>query len=100
MQRPIKSAKPDKRGRLAVSKDGDLFAVLPDSKIGVMRIIKITKASSYSSHEEVWLGTGLSGEPLIDTQRLEHDNVLSLFARFMVEDTSPRQTVAVIDFQL
>lgn len=99
-QRPIRLIKPSKRGRLLVSKDGDLFAILPDPATETFHIVKLTKASCYCSHEEVWVGKGLSGEPLVDTQRLEHDNVLSLFVRSTVEGSPAKKNVIIIDFEL
>ncbi|KAK1763162.1 hypothetical protein QBC33DRAFT_460102 [Phialemonium atrogriseum] len=99
-QRPIGSVKPTKRGRLAISRDGDLFAVLPDPSTAEMYIVRATKASNYSVQEEVWVGRGLSGEPLVDVQRLEHDNVLSLFVRADVEGAAEKKNVVVMDFAL
>lgn len=68
-----------------------------------MRILKASKATSYASYDEVWTGRGLTGEPLIDAARLEHDNVLSLLVLLVVaedEGQHLQRNVAVLDFQL
>jgi hypothetical protein len=87
------------RGRLAISKAGDLYIVLPNLAASEMQILKSTQASGYSSYDEVWRGDKLTGEPLVDAARLEHDNVLSVLV--LVEDReAPGRQVAVLDFQL
>ncbi|KAK4646872.1 uncharacterized protein QC761_100820 [Podospora bellae-mahoneyi] len=92
------------RGRLAVSKTGDVIIILPDAQNGRVYIEKATKSSGYTVHEEVWSGEGLRGEPLVDLPRLENDNVLSLM---VLADTKPSndidsgtRNVVVLDFEL
>lgn len=66
-----------------------------------MRIVRAPKASGYADYREVWRGHGLVGEPLADSGRLEHDNVLSLLVLVAQEDgNSLRRDVVVLDFQL
>lgn len=57
-----------------------------------------SRKSNYSTYETVWTGHDLSGEPLVDKLRLEHDNVLSIFLRVNVKDDSGRKDVVVLDF--
>lgn len=64
-----------------------------------MKILKTTKKSGYKEDEEVWVGKGLTGEPLVDSKRLEEDNVLSLMALADVERGEGRNVV-VLEFQL
>lgn len=82
-----------RRGRLAVAKNGDLLIMLPQTTTTALRILRATRASAYDGYEEVWVGTGLTGEPLVDGRRLDTDNVLSLFVR-------KERDVAVLDFQI
>ncbi|KAJ4414897.1 hypothetical protein N0V85_002965 [Neurospora sp. IMI 360204] len=93
-----------KRGQLAVSKTGDLYAILPDSTTKSMRILRATKASGFADYREVWKGDGLGGEPLVDSARLEHDNVLSVFARNdpvnPAEQPAESQAIVILDFEL
>ncbi|KAK4144017.1 uncharacterized protein C8A04DRAFT_37033 [Dichotomopilus funicola] len=101
-QRPIQPIPGSARGRLAISKTGDLYIVLPDFAASEMRIMRSSKASGYSSYDEVWMGSGLTGEPLVDSARLEHDNVLSVMV-MMAEDAKAsrkKRNLAVLDFQL
>lgn len=90
----------NKRGRLAVSKAGDLYLILPDSTEPAIRILKTTKADCYSTYEEVWAGRGYTGEPLVDSARLETEGTLSLFIRAEAVGESGRLNVAVLDFEL
>jgi hypothetical protein len=81
---------------------GDLYIVLPNFAASEMRVLKATKASGYSSYEEVWTGRNLTGEPLVDQARLEWESVLSLLVLQVggnKNKTGGRQ-VAVLDFQL
>ncbi|KAK3949392.1 hypothetical protein QBC32DRAFT_372828 [Pseudoneurospora amorphoporcata] len=97
-----------KRGQQAISQTGDLYAILPDSTTKSMRILRATKDSGYTDYREVWKGDGLGGEPLVDSARLEYDNVLSVFARHdpvdsaghPAEHTAESQAVAILDFEL
>ena len=72
-----------------------------------MRILRATKqrGGGYADYyAQVWSGRGLSGEPLVDAARLEHDDVLSLFARADVHGGDPipggRKNVVVLEFVL
>ncbi|KAK3364681.1 hypothetical protein B0T25DRAFT_70976 [Lasiosphaeria hispida] len=89
-----------RRGQLAISRDGDLFIILPDSTTTTIKIVKAAKSSGYATYEEVWTGHGFTGEPLIDSARLEHDNVLSVFIRGDVKGSAGKKNVVVLDFQL
>jgi len=85
---------------LAVSKDGDLYIILPDSTTRTMRILKGSKHGSYADYEEVWSGHGYTGEPLVDKSRLERgDGILSVFVLADAEETpEDRRNVVVLDF--
>lgn len=89
---------------MAISKEGDLYVILPEttdpSTDPVMRILKATKATTYTDYEEVWVGRGLTGEPLIDGPRLEEENVLSVLVRRDVDGRRRERDTAVLDFRL
>jgi hypothetical protein len=99
-QRPIRPITGRARGRLAVSKTGDLLIVLPDFATSTLRILKASKATGYTSYDEVWAGDGLTGEPLVDSARLEHDNVLSVVVLSEDKANARGRKVVVLDFQL
>ncbi|KAK8099850.1 hypothetical protein PG999_010224 [Apiospora kogelbergensis] len=113
-----------KRGRLAVGGDDDLYFVLPGEE-GGLRIWRAGGREAYGAYELVWSSGGSSSsgeemfpltEPLVDTYRLDHDNVLSVFARRYAppdaeaprgsraergDDRAERRIdVVVLDFQL
>ncbi|KAI0451971.1 hypothetical protein F5B21DRAFT_358789 [Xylaria acuta] len=89
-----------KRGQLAVSRDGDLYFVLPHHADPALMILRASKASRYGEYELVWRGEGFPPtEPLVDKARLTHDNVLSVFTRAFTESESNVEVV-VLDFQL
>ncbi|KAK4231654.1 hypothetical protein QBC38DRAFT_200953 [Podospora fimiseda] len=98
-QRPIRAIYGSTRGRLAISKEGYLYIILPDTDRKQIRILKKTKENGYNKDEEVWVGRGLTGEPLIDVRRLEEENFLSLMVLVDGEEGKGRN-VAVMDFQL
>jgi hypothetical protein len=89
-----------KRGQLAVSRDDDLYFVLPHHAEPVLTVLKASRESQYAEYELVWRGEGFPPtEPLVDKARLDHDNVLSVFTRAL---TGPegKVDVVVLDFQL
>lgn len=89
-----------RRGRLAVTRDGDLLMLLPGTTAPTMSILKATRAGGYADYVEVWAGNGLSGEPLVDGHRLQEENILSVFVRRDVENSDGEKVVAVLNFQL
>ncbi|RWA09121.1 hypothetical protein EKO27_g5989 [Xylaria grammica] len=89
-----------KRGQLAVSRDGDLYFVLPHHADPVLTILRASKASRYAEYELVWRGSGFPPtEPLVDKARLGYDNVLSVFTR-VLNSLEGNVDVIVLDFQL
>ncbi|KAK1454680.1 hypothetical protein CMEL01_03440 [Colletotrichum melonis] len=89
-----------RRGRLAISKTGDLFLILPDPTNSSLRILKSSKAKDYAESVEVWRGVGFMGEPLVDSKRLEEEDVLSIFAIAVSATSSKDRQVVVLDFQI
>lgn len=65
-----------------------------------MRILRASKDTGYSTFEEIWTGTGLYGEPLVDSSRIESDGVLSLFTLYAGGSTQTGRVVTVLDFEL
>ncbi|KAI0903833.1 hypothetical protein F4823DRAFT_251256 [Ustulina deusta] len=89
-----------KRGQVAVSRDGDLYFVLPHHADPVLTILRASRTSRYAEYELVWRGEGFPPtEPLVDKARLGHDNVLSVFTRALT-GSGVNADVVVLDFQL
>jgi hypothetical protein len=99
-QRAIRPISGSARGRLAISKMGDLCIVLPDLAASDVRVLKASKASGYTSYDEIWRGRNLAGEPLVDSARLDHDNVLSVLVLAEARPGIGERKVVVLDFQL
>ncbi|KAI1768149.1 hypothetical protein GGR53DRAFT_14334 [Hypoxylon sp. FL1150] len=94
----VQGVKGGKRGRLAVSKDDDLYLILPENTAPTLTILKASKATKYSEYELVWRQDGFPPtEPLVDTTRLEYDNVLSVFTR---SGSEADVDVVVLNFKL
>ncbi|KAI1119055.1 hypothetical protein F5Y14DRAFT_119831 [Nemania sp. NC0429] len=88
------------RGRLAVSRDGYLFLVLPHHADPVLTILRASRAAEYADYELVWRGEGFPPtDPLVDKARLSHDNVLSVFTRAL-RGSEGDADVVVLDFKL
>jgi hypothetical protein len=88
------------RGRLTISKTGDLYLILPDREKREVKIFKSAKDNDYSHYEQVWAGKSLTGEPLVDTARLDEDNILSVFLRADIQSEEGAKNVVVLDFEL
>lgn len=95
--------KPDgpTRGRLAITKSGDLLLLLPQRSTRAVRVLKATKASGYSVYEEVHTGLKASytGEPLIDAPRLDVEDVLSMFLMGDMDGSPGKRNVVVVDYR-
>lgn len=66
----------------------------------MIRILKSARSSGYAEYEDVWVGNGLSGEPLIDGPRLEKENVLSVLVAQDVEGSGGKRDLSVLDFSV
>ncbi|KAK1752770.1 hypothetical protein QBC47DRAFT_328152 [Echria macrotheca] len=99
-KRAVRPITGTKRGKLAVSRGGDLYLILPDSLTPTIRILKATRTDGYSSYQQVWEGGGYSGEPLVDSARLRSEDILSIFVRRDVHGETERKEVVVLDFAL
>jgi hypothetical protein len=79
---------------------GDLYIVLPDFEAAKIQILKSSKAGGYVTYDEVWTGHGFTGEPLVDSTRLDQDNVLSVLVLTEEKAKAGERKLAVLDFQL
>lgn len=90
-----------KRGCLAISKDNDLYFILPDNDALHLNILKASRASGYASYDMMWKGEQFPPtEPLADSARLDYDNVLSVFTRIGKHGDNHLKDVVVLDFHL
>lgn len=90
-----------KRGCIVVSREDDLYLILPDNDSTLLTILKASGATAYAEYELVWKGEGFPPtEPLTDKTRLDTDGVLSVFARMNADETGNKKNVVVLDFKL
>ncbi|RYP23826.1 hypothetical protein DL765_000903 [Monosporascus sp. GIB2] len=93
-----------KRGQVVVSRDDDLYFVLPDTETPTLTILKASKDDGYSTYELAWRKEGFPPtDPLVDETRLDYDNVLSVYTRAVTEEVdagAKSNNVVVLDFQL
>lgn len=85
------------RGSICVDRKNHVYLILPgnvDSSLVVMRTRK-----GDAEFEPIWISKGFDGEPLVDVQRLEDSDVLSIFTR-TVKDRSAASQVVVLEFNL
>ncbi|KAL2840279.1 hypothetical protein BJY01DRAFT_21036 [Aspergillus pseudoustus] len=88
------------RGCLATSREGDIYILLPEPATRTLKLFKSPKESDFLHFAEIWAGEGFLGEPLVDRQRLENDNVLSVFTLRVGVELSLERNVVVLDFVL
>ena len=74
--------------------------LLPDSSQSSLRILRSSKQSRYTHFEKVWDGVGFYGEPLVDSARLQREDILSVFVVTDSESSPSRRDVVVADFNI
>lgn len=103
------SSQPTERGARAsmcVDKRNNVYLILPgntDSSLSIMRgRPDLDETQGPIAFETIWSADeGFDGEPLVDVQRLEEADVLSVFTRTISEDgESGGRCVVVLDFEL
>ncbi|KAF8866422.1 hypothetical protein BDZ45DRAFT_667700 [Acephala macrosclerotiorum] len=87
------------RGSLCVDRESNVYAILPGNTDSSLAIMQARKEHNYAKFEQVWLGHGFDGEPLVDVQRLENSDNLSVFIGTSKEEDGTG-SVAVLDFKL
>lgn len=86
------------RGSLCVDRKSNVYAILPGNTDSSLEIMQARKERNYARFEQVWLGHGFDGEPLVDVQRLEISDDLSVFIGTSKEEDGIG-SVVVIDFK-
>lgn len=81
---------------MCVDRQNNVYLILPGNLDSSLSIMRGRKDQDYRVFETVWTGEGFDGEPLVDIQRLEASEVLSVFTRTKEETRS----IVVLDFVL
>lgn len=87
------------RGSVCVDREGDVYLVLPGNSDPNLSIMRARKEEQYSQFKPIWTWDGFDGEPLVDVQRLETSDILSIFTRTSA-DVDGRRDVVVLDLLL
>jgi hypothetical protein len=104
LKRPIMSTSPPTeigaRGSICVDRKNNVYLVLPGNSDSSLEILQARSEDKHEKFETVWrCENGYDGEPLVDVQRLETSDTLSLFTRTDKNGGGIR-SVAVVDFYL
>ncbi len=67
------------RGSIIADRKNNVYVVLPGNTDSSLDIIRGCRADGYQKFESIWWSDGFDGEPLVDAQRLEESDVLSVF---------------------
>lgn len=87
------------RGSICADKNNNIYLVLPGNLDSSLSIMRAQKKNQYAEFTTIWGSDGFDGEPLIDVQRLEESNVLSVFTR-TAKNQLGESNVVVLDFLL
>jgi hypothetical protein len=76
-----------------------VYLVLPGNSDSSLEILQARKDEEYVTFKSTWRGDGFDGEPLVDVQRLEVSDILSVFTRTN-KSIGGESKVVVLDFTL
>ncbi|KAH8602796.1 hypothetical protein B0O99DRAFT_604336 [Bisporella sp. PMI_857] len=89
------------RGSICADRRNQVFLVLPGNMETSLSIMRAKILGGSIEFEEVWRDKGFDGEPLVDIQRLEFSDVLSVYTRTASSGSEDaKKNVVVIDFAL
>ena len=87
------------RGSICVDRKNNIYLILPGNLDSSLDVMRATKAEGYKTFSSIWRGDGYNGEPLVDVQRLEESDILSVFTR-TDSDANKERSVVALDFDL
>jgi hypothetical protein len=83
---------------MCVDRRSNVYLVLPGNSDSSLEIM-LARKDEHASFKSVWRKDGYDGEPLVDVQRLEMSDVLSVFTRTS-RNAGGESNVVVLDFIL
>lgn len=86
------------RGSICADRESNIYAIIPGNTDSSLNILLARREDDYGKFESIWREDGFDGEPLVDVQRLEMSNVLSVFTRTGIKDG--KRNVVVVDLLL
>jgi hypothetical protein len=87
------------RGSICVDRANNVYLILPGNLDSSLSIMKGRMIDGGWTFQTIWTRDGFDGEPLVDAQRLEISNTLSVFTRTS-RKADGRRDVVVMDFVL
>ena len=87
------------RASMCVDRNNNVYLVLPGNSDSSLSITKASKKEDYVNFDIIWRGDKFDGEPLVDVQRLEGSDCLSIFTRTDRKGDGTKDVV-VLDFSL
>lgn len=87
------------RGSVCVDRENNVYLVLPGNSDSSLDVMQARRDEEYAEFRSIWRGDGFDGEPLVDVQRLEASDVLSIFTRTSRGERGSGDVV-VLDFTL
>jgi hypothetical protein len=81
---------------MCVDRKNNVYLILPGNLDSSLSIMRGSKDQGYDVFEAIWTGEGFDAEPLVDVQRLEASETLSVFTRTKGE----KRSIVVLDFTL
>jgi hypothetical protein len=96
---PSKPTETGSRGSMCVDRNNNVYLILPGNSDSSLSIVRGQMKNGWFEFETIWTRTGFDGEPLVDVQRLEVSNTLSVFTR-TDRNADGKRLVVVLDFVL
>lgn len=93
---PSKPTETGSRGSICVDRKNHIYLILPGSLDSTLTLMQKKQDEKF---EIVWRGDGFDGEPLVDVERLDDSDVISVFTR-TDKDSAGEREVVVLDFAL
>lgn len=96
---PSQPTETGNRAAMCADRNSNVYLILPGNSDSSLSIMRAGKRDDYAKFETVWKDDGFDGEPHVDVQRLEVEDVLSVFTRTDRKGDGTREVV-VLDFEL
>ena len=90
----VKPTETGARASICVDRKSNVYLILPGNLDSSLSIMRRSKDRGDGIFETIWTGEGFDGEPLVDVQRLEASETLSVFTRTEGE----KRSIVVLDF--
>lgn len=87
------------RASICVDRNNNIYLIIPGNMDSSLCLVKGQMKAGGWTFETIWNRDGFDGEPLVDVQRLEVSDTLSIFTR-TDKQADGKRYVVVMDFVL